>query len=59
MRLIGLSILGGISGVLLASLLGIDGSIVNGNFVFAMWMIGFFSPGLYYLNKVYEEMKKK
>jgi hypothetical protein len=59
MRLICLSILGGIIGVLLSSLLGIDGSEVSSSFVFAMWMMGFFSPGLYCLNKVYNEIKKK
>jgi hypothetical protein len=57
--LIGLSILLGIVGVLLASLLGIDGSKVNGSFIFAMWLVGFLSPSIYVLDKIYEEIKKK
>lgn len=59
MILIVLSIIGGLIGIILASLLGISGSKVSENFIFAMWMIGFFSPGLYILNKLYEEFKKK
>lgn len=59
MILIGASIVCGLIGVLLALSLGIDGSKVSQNFIFAVWMIGFFSPGLYVLNKVYKEMINK
>ncbi|WP_035287793.1 hypothetical protein [Clostridium sp. KNHs214] len=59
MELIGLSVLLGIVGVLLALLLGIDGSEVNGNFVFAMWIVGFFSPSIYVLGKLYQKFKDK
>ncbi|WP_315120845.1 hypothetical protein [uncultured Clostridium sp.] len=57
MRLIGLYILLGIVGVILAFLISIDGSIANGNFVFAMWIMGFFSPSIYVLDKLYKKIK--
>lgn len=57
MKLIFTSILMGIIGVFLASLLGLDGSHINGDFIFAMWMIGFFSPSIYVLDKLYEKFK--
>lgn len=56
MRLIGLSILGGIIGILIVVLLTIDGSRVNENFIIILWMIGFFSPGLYYLDKLIKRL---
>lgn len=59
MKLIGLSILFGIIGFILAILTGIDGSKVNGNFIFAMWMMGFFSPSIYVLDKLYQKIKDK
>lgn len=59
MRLIGLSILLGIVGVILAFLTGIDGSKVSWNFVFVMWIIGFFSPSIYVLDKLYKKIKDK
>ena len=59
MKLILKSILGGIIGVSLPLLMTIDGSNVNGSFVFAMWMMGFLTPSLYVLDKIYKEMKSK
>jgi hypothetical protein len=59
MRLIGLSIFFGIIGFLLASLLGIDGSKINGQFIFTMWLIGFLSPSIYVLDKLYQKSKDK
>ncbi|WP_027626158.1 hypothetical protein [Clostridium lundense] len=59
MRLIGLSILLGIVGVILAFLTSSAGSDVNGNFVFAMWIMGFFSPSIYVLDKLYKKIKNK
>jgi len=58
MLLVFISIVCGVLGILLASLLGLDGSKVNGTFVFGMWMIGFFSPSIYVLGKLYEDRKK-
>lgn len=59
MFLIILSIVCGLLGVLLTALLTIDGSKVSESFVFAMWIIGFLSPGLYVLEQLYKESKKK
>ena len=59
MELILKSILGGIIGFLLPLLMTIDGGKVNGSFVFAMWMMGFLTPSLYTLDKIYKEMKSK
>lgn len=59
MRLIGLSILLGIVGVIMAFLISADGSKVNGIFIFAMWIMGFFSPSIYVLDKLYKKIKDK
>lgn len=59
MRLIGLSILLGIVGFVLALLTGIDGSKVDGSFIFAMWLMGFLSPSIYTLDKLYQRNKDK
>jgi len=59
MLLIVISIFSGFIAALAASLLERDGSKVNELFIFAIWIIGFFSPGLYVLDKLYEELKHK
>lgn len=59
MKLVLKSILGGIIGVLIPLLMTIDGSKVNGSFAFAMWLIGFLTPPLYVLDKIYQEIKSK
>jgi hypothetical protein len=59
MKLIGLSILFGIVGFILAILTGIDGSKVDENFIFAMWIMGFLSPSIYVLDKLYKKIKAK
>lgn len=58
MFLIILSIVCGLLGVLLI-VLTIDGSKVSELFIFAMWIIGFLSPGLYVLEQLYKQSKKK
>lgn len=57
MKLIGLSILGGIIGVLIILPFIITGSRVDENFIMVLWMIGFFSPGLYSLDKLIKKLK--
>lgn len=57
MKLIVLSILFGIVGFILAILTGIDGSKVDGNFIFAMWIMGYLSPSIYVLDKLYQKSK--
>lgn len=52
MKLIGLSILGGIIGILIILPFSLAGSRVSENFMMILWMIGFFSPGLYSLDKL-------
>jgi hypothetical protein len=59
MKFVGLSILLGIVGFILALLTGIDGSKVNGSFIFAMWLMGFLSPSIYVLDKLYQRSKDK
>ncbi|ERI92739.1 hypothetical protein HMPREF1982_02146 [Clostridiales bacterium oral taxon 876 str. F0540] len=59
MKLIGLSILFGIVGFILALLIGVDGSTGEENFIFAMWLIGFLSPSIYVLDKLYKKVKDK
>jgi len=59
MKLIGLSILFGIVGFIMALLIGVDGSTGEGNFIFAMWLIGFLSPSIYVLDKLYKRIKDK
>ncbi len=59
MKLIGLSFLFGIVGFILAILTGIDGSKVDGNFIFAMWIMGFLSPSIYVLDKLYKKTKDR
>lgn len=59
MKLIIKSILGGIIGVLLPLLMTIDGSKVSSSFVFAMWIMGFITPSLYVLDKIYQQTKLK
>ncbi|MGG7059358.1 hypothetical protein ACQPUZ_13860 [Clostridium tertium] len=57
MRLIGLSILCGIIGVLIILPFSINGSRISESFIIILWMIGFFSPGLYYLDKLIKKSK--
>lgn len=59
MKLIIKSILGGIIGALLPLLMTLDGSKVSSGFVFAMWMMGFLTPSLYVLDKIYQQTKSK
>ncbi|MCB2290872.1 hypothetical protein LGK97_14085 [Clostridium sp. CS001] len=59
MKLILLSIGCGFLGMLAVLCLGIDGSHVNGSAVMAFGMVGFFCPGLYVLNNLYEKSKKE
>jgi hypothetical protein len=57
MKLIGLSILCGIIGMLVILPFSIDGSRISESFIIILWMIGFFSPGLYYLDKLIKKLK--
>ncbi|WP_066893534.1 hypothetical protein [Clostridium nigeriense] len=57
MKLIGLSILCGIIGVLAILPFSINGSRISESFIIILWMIGFFSPGLYYLDKLIKKLK--
>ncbi len=58
MKLIALSILGGIIGVLIILPFILTGSRVDESFIMILWMIGFFSPGLYYLDKLIKKLKE-
>lgn len=57
MKLIGLSMLGGIIGVLIILPFIITGSREDESFIIILWMIGFFSPGLYSLDKLIKKLK--
>lgn len=57
MRLIGLSILCGIIGVLVILPFSVNGSRISESFIIILWVIGFFSPGLYYLDKLIKKLK--
>ena len=57
MKLIGLSILGGIIGVLIILPFIPTGSRVDESFIMILWMIGFFSPGLYSLDKLIKSVR--
>ncbi|MGG7057850.1 hypothetical protein ACQPUY_07510 [Clostridium nigeriense] len=57
MKLIGLSILGGIIGILIILPFSLTGSRVSENFIMILWMIGFFSPGLYSLDKLLKRLR--
>ena len=57
MKLIGLSILCGIIGVLIILPFIITGSRIDESFIIILWMIGFFSPGLYSLDKLIKKLK--
>jgi hypothetical protein len=58
MKLIGLSIFSGFLMLIILSLiLNISGSKDSGIVATIMWSIGFFSPGLYVLNKLYIKSK--
>lgn len=59
MKLILISIGCGILCMLLLLTIGLDGSYVNGSAVMAFGVVGFLSPGLYVLNKLYEKSKKE
>lgn len=59
MKLILSSIGCGILGMSVLLVFGIDGSYVNPSAVMALGMVGFFCPGLYVLNKLYEKSKKE
>ncbi len=57
MKLIGLSMLGGIIGVLIILPFILTGSREDESFIIILWMIGFFSPGLYSLDKLIKKLK--
>ena len=57
MKLIALSTLGGIIGVLIILPFILTGSRVDESFIIILWMIGFFSPGLYSLDKLIKKLK--
>lgn len=60
MKLIIYSILcGAITMALSSFLLGFDGSQVNGTGIMILGLIGFSSPGIYVLNKLYEISKEE
>lgn len=59
MKLIALSLLLGILGLCITSILKLNGIIASNELVLGLWITGFFSPSIYVLGKVYQEIKKK
>ena len=59
MRLIAVSIVSGVLAMFLTSLLSLDGSTVGDGLYLIIGAIGFMCPGLYVLDKIYEDIKNK
>jgi hypothetical protein len=59
MKLIAISVLLGLLGLSITSILELNGITASNELVLGLWITGFFSPSVYVLGKVYEEIKKK